>query len=227
MSKIYTILVYRFFLILALSIGINLQANSIHLPLKMAPFSVQQDVGQQIAAGKDLPLPKLSGFIALYGGFVSYSGRDGSIEFPVLQKDPKLYLVITPEIDLVTVYGKTVSHSNFAKGVDAKIYLFERKQNAAKNVLYWQVSEVPKPADNRISPISIILLTNPKNIVVPKGDFIAQKNANLVLPEIYVVGDTNNTKTALDFLDIKHFFEPIEQEEKEEKKVTKTLITNK
>ena len=213
-------LVYRIFMILALTtLGLQQSALArfIYLRLKPAPFEVQQEVGA-------VP-PKLSGFIAIYGGYVDYSSPD-EFKFPLLHKERKIYMVVTPEIQLTTVFGKTISHKNFVPGAPTEIYLFEKKKNADNKTIYWQVRKEEKPEHSRISPISIVLLTNPKNIVVATGDHITPKSQNFVLPNVYVVGN-DNMKVNLNFLDIKRFFEPIERSEKIDKATVQQIITNR
>ena len=177
-------------------------------------------------------LPKISGFPALYGGYVDYSDNDGSLQFPLLHSKSKVYLVITPEIELFTIDGNTISHRKFVADKPAEIYLFERKDEALdkdkkEKTLYWKVSKVEKPADNSISPKSIVILTKPKNLFVPTGDFITEQNANLILPSVYVVGDGTNIKALLNFLDIRRFFEQIDRQYKLEKdKTVKKIMKN-
>lgn len=237
-------LVYRLFIFLALITSIiwkDSYARSIDLILKPAPPEVVQEVKKELKVGKtptqtgkqllknsfERLLPDRSGFITLYGGYIDYSNADGGIQFPLLHKEKKIYLVITPEIELTTVFGSTISHKNFVKDVPAEIYLLEKKKNEEEKTVYWRITKEEKPEHNRISPLSIVILTNPKNLVIPVGDFITPKTQNFILPNIYVAGNDNNTKATLNFLDIKRFFEQIKREEKIDKKTLQKLITNK
>ena len=79
-----------------------------------------------------------------------------------------------------------------------------------------------------MSPLCLVILTKPKNIYVPIRDFMISANPNLILPPIYVVGDSNNIKANIDFLDLKRYFEPIESELKhiKEKKISQKLMQN-
>jgi hypothetical protein len=208
----------------------NMMANSIHLRLKSAPIEVQEQVKKEQIINRTLTtnfdelFPKLNGIPSLYGGYVDYSDHDGTIEFPLLHREPKIYLVITDDIELVTVLGNTVSHKNFVKSASTRIYLFERKKN--NTTFYWRVTEEKIPPHNRISPLSIVLLTKPRNIVVPTGDFISVQSPNLVFPDVYLVGNTNNVHSLNNFLDIRRYFEQIEVEQKVTKKRKKRLIKN-
>jgi len=237
-------LVYRFFIILALTTSIiwkEASARSIDLRLKPAPPGTLHEVKKELKIGKsaykvgkklfkngfkDL-LPKVSGFVAIYGGYIDYSNEDGSIQFPLLHKEKKIYLVITPEIKLTNVFGSTISHKNFIKDVPAEVYLLEKKKNDETQTVYWRVTKEKKPDHNRINPLSIVLLTRPKNLVVSTGDFITPKTQNFILPGVYVVGNSNNAKSVLNFLDIRHFFEQIDRVEKAHKKTLQKLIINK
>lgn len=181
-------------------------------------------------------LPKtLSGYISLYGGYIDFSNTDGLISFPLRHSAAKLYLVVTKQIKLVKIKGNTISHQEFkqkkqleiVKNIPVKIYLFEKKQDKNKQY-FWQVKEYDRPKNNRINPLSVILLTNPQNIYVYTGDFISNDNKSLVLPNnIFAVGKINNVKAALNFINIYRFFEPTETEEKKANdQLYEYLITN-
>jgi hypothetical protein len=173
--------------------------------------------------------PDVSGFISLYGGYVDYSNKDGLISFPLRHTSPKLYLVVTQDIKLVNVRGNTISHLEFKseKESPAKIYLFEKKEDKNKQY-FWQVSEQGIPEDKLINKLSVVLLTNPKNIYVALGDFMSNDSKHIILPNnVYVVGIGGNNKLLLESLDIKRYFEPVEVEEQKVSDVlSKRLIIN-
>ena len=159
--------------------------------------------------------PHLSGFIAFYGGYSDISNPDGLISFPLRHSSQKLYIAVTPQINLVKVKQNTISHKEFItkQRNPTKLYLFEKKEDEAKQS-YWDVKEIPIPKDLKIDPVTLIILSNPNNLVIPEGHFLATKNAQLVLPEIYVVGSQDKEEVILKNLDIKQYFEPIEVEQK-------------
>lgn len=173
--------------------------------------------------------PKLGGFMSFYSGYLDYSNDNGLIAFPLRHTEPKLYLVITPHFKLVKSKGETISHLEFGdkKTAPSQIYLFEKKVDKNKQ-FFWKVSEQEMPEDNIINPISVILLTKPKNIYIAKGDFISNDSKHIVLPEnIYVVGTIGNNKALLNSVDIKRFFEPIELEEQNVNSlISKKMIIN-
>lgn len=248
-------IVYRFFTVLVLLIaGWSSQAiaSSINLFLKPAPPVVQHLVRQALVDeglineklerlhtksaskigrkmlknGFKRLLPTPAGFIALYGGYVDYSDPDGNITFPLLHKKKMLYLVITPAITLTPIHGHTFSHKNVISGAPIARYLFERKKSKKKTI-FWRVTEERMPTHNRLNPLSIVLLTKPKNIVVPTGDAITSKHINLILPSLYVVGNMDNERILLNFLDIRKYFEQITREHKRvTDKVEQRLIMN-
>ncbi|MCK4517538.1 hypothetical protein KAT92_02095 [Candidatus Babeliales bacterium] len=247
-------LVYRFFgllVLLVIATQQNAYTSSITLSLKPAPpeairavkkeypslnKNVQKleklskkdsvDIGRKLLKnGFSRLLPKISGFAALYGGYVDYSDQDGTINFPLLHEKPKAYVLITPAIDVIGVYGETISHKSLKEKTPAKLYRFERKEDKNK-ISYWRVTKKELPKNGKINPIAIVLLSKVKNIVIPTGDFIATDNPNLSLPNIYVVGNIDNTKSLLNFLDMRKYFEQIELEEKSDKQIVQTIITN-
>jgi hypothetical protein len=245
--------VYRLFCILASCIVPNLlYPSSINILLKPAPIYIVESVKSKLATegviqkkigqlgtrspvkvGKNLLkngfekfLPKLSGFIALYGGYVDYSDVDGTITFPLLHKKPKVRLVITPDIKLVNLYGNTIAYEALPEKTIAKSYTIERKMDKQK-ILFWQVTESKVKKHDRINPTSVVILTKPKNLVVTLGDFLATSDANLTIPGIYVVGNIDQEKILLNFLDIRRYFEQINVAEKVvSDKKTQRLIKN-
>lgn len=271
-------LLYMFFkllLFLTLFCQNLLFSTSISLQLKPAPERAQKMVKQDLInqklerLSKKYPakmerkllknnfkkfLPKLSGFIAIYGGYVDYSNVDGSISFPLLHKKPKTYIVITPKVELVKVYAQTSSHRNIVPDAPVKIYKLEKikeeivdeeedkkeadnketekkeKKEAEpekKFMNYWKIEEIEKPEHKRLSSISIVILTKPKNIVVPTGAFITSDSPNLVLPDVYVVGNTDNYKSVMNFLDIRQFFEQVDSQTQHKEAVVQKIISNK
>ena len=235
-------LVYRFSTlilpILCISIG-NSYNNSVNILLRLPEpkiileakkeLTLDPETSQKLAklhtkdpsgVGKKLLkngfkklLPKLGGFVALYGGYADYSNNDGVVSFPLLHNEPKIYLAITNKLNILNVFGETIAHRSFEKDASSELYLFERKENGDKT-LYWEVSKQDIPENRKINPIAVVLLTKPKNIVVPTGDFMTTDNINLVAPSIYVVGNLDNAKTLLNFMDMRKYFEQIDWQKK-------------
>lgn len=204
--------------------------------LKQAPASIRQKVKSEVTEkglirqdtdpsnGFKKVLPTLDGFIAIYSGYVCYS-KKGQITFPVRHDQQKIYLVVTPKIELPPVFGNTVSHKKFAKGVEADIYLLEKKENG-DGTFFWKVSKEKKPANNEIKNLSIVILTDKSNIILPTGDFMTSKGPNLVLPSPFVVGNKGNKEATNDFIDKARHFEKVKEEEQSEKTTAQRVITN-
>jgi hypothetical protein len=173
-----------------------------------------------IGAGKTLKDYKdlaLSGFACIYGGYLDWSDKDGLISFPLRHATPKVYVVVTPRIELVNIKENTFSHRKFVPGQPAIIYVCERKTDA-KNNLYWHVTTEKIPTSLIINPLALVIISQPNNIFINQGDFICTDGGQMVLPPFYVVGDNDN-KAAAYALSITRFFEPIK---KELKKATDT-----
>ncbi len=176
----------------------------------------------------------VGGFLTLYGGYYDYSNKDGAINYPLRHEDKKIYVAITPKIEVSKLYKETVSHikadktpdTNIPTGEKAKIYLLE-KQKGEDAVWFWKVSEQQIPQNRRLSKISLIIISDPNNIFVPIGNFVSQESEHLILPQIHVLGRKNLDKHILENLDATKYFEPIAKTaEKLQKKVQRDLITN-
>ena len=173
-------------------------------------------------------MPNLSGFAAVYGGYMDISDPDGLISFPLRHPSQKVYLAVTPEISLVKVKGSTYSHREYIVNDEnpTKLYQLEKTKDA-KNIWFWSTKEIPIPQDLRVNPITFILFTKPKNVMLPEGDFYTVENNHLVLPDVFVVSNTDQEKMLMKMLDLKHYFEMISMEEKKASDTTQQkMITN-
>lgn len=180
-------------------------------------------------AFRDILKPNLSGFLGLYGGYSDISNPDGFLSFPLRHTSQKIYVAITPEVFPVYVKGNTVSHLEYRPSEENPlvIYQYEKKTDEEKQ-LYWEIKKVEKPQDNKVNPITLVILSDPKNLIVPETDVLAAKSPQLVLPDIFVVGSENKEEVLLKSLKIKHHFEAIEFERKVTSETTATtLIKNR
>lgn len=183
---------------------------------------------------KKILTPKLSGFLAIYGGYIDISDPDGLISFPLRHATPKIYIAITEEIKLIKVKENTISHREFiSQDKDkTKLYSFEQKEdidpkNPTSKTLYWHVQEIQIPADNKINPLTLVIFSKPSNIYIATGDFITNESSHLILPEIYVIQNTNLERIIFQTLDIRKHFEPINTEDKKiDDKKSESLIKN-
>ena len=196
-------------------------------PSKIAKTLVKGRLRQNIP-------PKIPSVFVVYGGYSDYS-NNGRIVFPLRHTSPKLYLVITKKIKFEMIKQNTVSHAELMQGpvgilddpAATQIYLFEKKQDDKHKHYYWDVSEQKKPDDNRINPISMVILTNPRNIYVRTGQFISSENENMVLPpNIYVIGTFENNDVILATMDLKQHLEPVEIKIKVSKTKNQRIIKN-
>lgn len=171
---------------------------------------------------RKLLCPSLDGFPALYSGYLDISNSDGIITFPLRHTSPKVFIAVTPEINLIKAKENTFSHAEYiindTNPLD--LYSFEKKIDA-KNIPYWNIQKAIVPLNKKIDNLTIVLLANPKNIFITEGHFPTTENVQLVLPEITVVGNTDKEKIMLQILDIKQYFESINIEEK---KVSNTAV---
>lgn len=217
--------------------------NRIVIQLRQAPDAVKDQVVSQISKKTSEDSENLtqkvnldlSGFIALYGGYWTRSTKEGSIAFPLRHASKKLYLAITPKIELLKPKGDTVSHKkyNIDPNNPTKLYLFEQKEDTkdtqtgtggeagvavdAKGKtpnIFWSIKEVPLPQGNIIDPLTLIILSDPKNFVIDTTDQKATPNPQLVIPDLFVVG--NNNKAAIEFetMDITRYFEYLQTDKK-------------
>jgi hypothetical protein len=177
---------------------------------------------------RKLLTPKLSGFFAIYAGYMDISNKDGLIQFPLRQAANKLYIAFTEKINLIKVKDNTFSHKQFANPQKhpTKLYLYEKQEDEKKNK-FWKVQEVPLPKDKKISPLTLVIFTRPTNVFIETGAFICSNSQHMVLPEIYIIDTQDQALSALNILKVKRFFEPVKFEEKPAtEKSTQGMATN-
>lgn len=212
--------------------SVEKEANQMNLAEKIASLDSKTPgvVSQKIVknALRSALRPNLSGVLAIYGGYMDISDSDGLISFPLRHITPKLYLAITPRIRLINIKGNTFAHREYLSDDQnpTVIYSFELKQDE-KKYTYWDVKEESIPQDKKINPITMVLITNPKNIYIQEGQHIATPNVQLILPDIYLTGRENNEQALLTALDMRRYFEPITVDEKKAgDMVLQRMITN-
>ncbi len=175
-------------------------------------------------------LPSLSGFPALYAGYIDYSNKDGTIQFPLRHTSHRVFIAITPEIEVEALSDNTMQALYFPASIlsdaqhpnqapeksffskKAEYYALERKILDTGS-MFWNIQQIPLPQNRQLKKISIILLTHPKNIVIPTGDFFIDPShaQHYVLPKCYVVGNINQVETLIAATPILQYFEPINQ----------------
>ncbi len=180
--------------------------------------------------------PSVAGFVALYGGYIDRSDRNGIIAFPLRHESKKLLVAITPQITLVRAFGNTFSHREYINNAQnpAKLYSYQLQQSKPdpqnpKQPLYWywSVTAETLPVDKKVTPITVVILTDPNNVYIDEGNFLTAENAQLAIPPIYVLHRNSTDAAILQNLDIRPYFEPIITEEKKVNDTTlQKLIKN-
>lgn len=170
--------------------------------------------------------PKLSGFPALYAGYITISSPEGLIVFPLRHAQQKLYVAITPDIKLIHVKGSSFSHAEYSPdpNVPLALYKYEKLEDN-KQQAYWHVTKISKPDNARINPISVVILTHPNNIYVPEGDFIATASEQLVIPPVRIIGNQDKELINMRLLDIQQYFETVKKDAKRANDTTVVKIT--
>jgi hypothetical protein len=170
------------------------------------------------------------GLLSLYAGYLDFSSRDGMITFPLRHVPAsKLYVVITPYVELNFIAGQTISHASLPNGKqDVVSYVFEKKKDA-NNMWFWSIRKTFDAInDGRISPLAIVLLAKPRTIFVKTGDHMSSESSNVVIPNtLYVVGNYEREKILVNALGRLNYFEPIEWlNVKPSEKLKQKIISN-
>lgn len=150
--------------------------------------------------------PSVSGIFATYGGFLTVSDLNGEITFPRKHTKPFIYLLITEKLSPVVMAGNTIHHWELEEDAPAVMYLLEQKWDSDINIYYWDVSQVPLPANHHVPLESIALFSDPKYVYVPQGISMFKESPHLILPDIYIKRGINLTASALFILNLTHYF---------------------
>lgn len=218
-----------------------------------APRSVIESVKKELSSEEKAALnvekecePSLSGIPCIYGGYYALSKEDGRVALPLRQVAKKIYLVITPSIRLAALQGETksnvelelINEKKAVIGAGARIYLCEQKTESAGDAkapnspetkgtgetTYWSISE-QNVLPSKLSPLSLVIIAQPSNLVVKTGDFMTEPGSHFVLPAIYVVGQTSRESLA-GFAEVKKYLEQITEASKQEDKKAQSTIEN-
>jgi len=158
----------------------------------------------------------VSGLLVTYGGYVTSSSYNGEVIFPRKHQKSVITIAVTPEMAPVALFENTILHWKFIQGIPAKMYLCEQKKEDKTGLYHWETQEMSLPIDNVIPLTTLVIIANPKNIIINVGKTPTLETANLVLPDIYVKKGINIIENSSYMLTVRHLFKPIETEEKRE-----------
>ena len=174
--------------------------------------------------------PLASGFLGVYNGYGDFANTDGLLSFPLRHLPAsKLFLLITPDIELVRAQGNTIAHAQIPQHVRDTAVRYEFiKSKDVNNIPFWQVQRSSLPVSSRITGRTLTLVTDPHNIYVAEGVFRSHASGHMLLPRnVYVVAARQQTRALLSSLDLLRFHEPIEYAQAiESELLRKAVMTN-
>jgi hypothetical protein len=167
----------------------------------------------------------VAGVFSTYFGFLQVSNKNGQTTFPRKRSNPNLKIVVTNRVAPIMMFSNTISHWEIEKGTPAQVYNVSLKQDDETKLSYWNVKKTETPANNQISPLdSIIIIARPSDFYMPEGITLAKKDANLILPDMYIKHDINTTRNALYLLNLTSFFRPVDMLYKVDKKAVDIMV---
>ena len=174
--------------------------------------------------------PAVGGFLGVYNGYGDFANTDGLLNFPLRHLPAsKLFLLITPNIELVRAQGNTIAHAQIPEHVrDIAVRYEFIKSKDVNDIPFWQVQKSKLPVSSRITGRTLTLVSDPRNIYVAEGVFRSHASAHMLLPRnVYVVGRRQQTRSLLSSLDLLRFHEPIEYAQAIEDELRhKAVMTN-
>jgi hypothetical protein len=157
----------------------------------------------------------IAGILVTYGGYIQTSSYNGEIVLPRKHQKPVVTILVTSEMKPVALFENTILHWTLVPDVPAQMYSCEQKHNQ-KMGIYWETKEISLPSDNIIPLSTIVIVANPKDIVIETGETPTRETANLVLPDIGVKKGIRIIKNSFYMLAVRNLFKPVETEEKPE-----------
>lgn len=151
----------------------------------------------------------LNGFFVTYRGYVVVANMMGQITLPRLTQQPLLPVLITEQIEPIMMIGNTVHHWELSKNNPAQMYMLERKEDPETKLTFWEYKESALPENNIIPLNALVLLTRPKDIVVPLGITLSTPDQQWILPTLYAKKNSSLLESALSILKVRQFFGPI------------------
>lgn len=146
------------------------------------------------------------GIFATYAGYLEASNVHGDIIFTRKHNQPKLNLLITPQITPVVMFEQTIQNWQLIPTVQAQLYTIERETDENTQLTYWNVQEKELPEDNTIPLETIIIIAKPKHMVMPTGITLTDTSTNLVLPHVYTRKGIDIVGNSLYILNLSHLF---------------------
>lgn len=153
-----------------------------------------------------------NGIYATYAGFSALSDLHGQISFSRKTTEDKINILITDSIRPIYINPLKVNTiSGFIANPkhNAQMYSLMRKQDPETTLTSWYINQEKAPKDGKINYDTIVLIANPKNVILPTGIVSTIAGENLLLPDIYVTKEIGLALNALSFLKIRQYFAPV------------------
>jgi len=165
------------------------------------------------------------GIMGIYLGYVSLSDHNGQMIFPRKHQKAAVNFLVTKGIKPVYMIAPDTIHNwMLDKKQPSQMYRIELHHDTPTELYYLEAKKIDLPKDDMIPLDTIIMIANPKNVVLPEGATITNYSSNLILPNIYIKSNFNFLYNALYTLSIKQYFEQINQEYKHEDQSVAMII---
>ena len=152
----------------------------------------------------------ISGICATYSGYIAVSNYNGEIQFPRRHRESMLNLLVTTEMEPITLFDNTVDHWELKPGNPAQLYSLTQIYDQKNEHEAWNIQRESIATHNKIPLTALVIIAKPTNITLPLGIHPTTKTANMVLPPLYVKKGTNFVSNAAYAINIRHLFRPVE-----------------
>ncbi len=156
-------------------------------------------------------LAPIAGLYCTYAGYLTISDQGGQVQFPRKQRENKINILITPEIEPIALFENTIHHWQLMPHMPAQMYTLKENYNAVTKEYEWTSHLVDLPHDGIVPLTTIIIIENPQYLFIPSEKVKTSKTANLMLPPVYVKKGIDIMSNDIGLLIFRHLFRPVEK----------------
>jgi len=157
----------------------------------------------------------IAGIYVTYAGYVTISDMLGEVRFPRKQRENVVTILVTPEIEPISLFENTITLWNLMPHQPAIMYSLQETYDPKKNEYFWQSHKIDLPHNNQIPVSTIVIFANPRDIVIPSEITKTVKSANLLLPPLYVKKGIDIMSHGIEMLTIRHLFRPVTEKKQQ------------
>ncbi len=163
-----------------------------------------------------------TGIYISYFGYIEATDHEGQVTFPRSHQKPNFTLIVSTDAQPIFMIGSTVGFWQLNEGAHYACYQIEKKQDTETKRWIWNIQKSTPPKNGQLSVDTILVFADPAAIYIPEGVTLTDNNHQLVLPPVYAKETIVLSEDALKVLEVKNFFQTLNNTHKKEKLAIQT-----